>query len=426
MELWAGKIKTNDSYMMALLMSLLLDISFPLRHWCAVLAEMLKETGGMGGGIMKFEFSFEEQKVLETVRKFATEKILPMKKQIEEKGELPEPVKYELKAMGLLKAPFSERYGGVGGTFTSLVLAIKSLCYASFVPAWPVFENFMLAYPIYKFGSDFLKETYLPNLIDLECMGALAFTEPNTGSDPAQIVTTAIKKDDNWVINGTKRFITFSGTCNYMILFAKTSAGITAFLIDTSNDGYKIGKRETFIHDKSLDNGDIYFENYLCPKDHVIGPEDQGFLILLDTEAIGKILFCAMFIGLAERAVDLAVNYAKTRLHRDKPIGQKFQMVQQKIAEMAVGVEAMNAYLFGVSSRVDYAKGVFRQAAGLKLFVAQQVRDITTQAMEVHGAYGLSTEYEIGGIFKEAIGAQVVMGSLDIQRVIVAKENLGW
>jgi alkylation response protein AidB-like acyl-CoA dehydrogenase len=156
----------------------------------------------------------------------------------------------------------------------------------------------------------------------------------------------------------------------------------------------------------------------------VVGKEGQGFEILLRTESIGKIAFCALFAGLAERAVDLAVQYANSRLHRGKSIGQKFQMIQFKLARMFSKVEAMKAYLFSVCSKTDRGEDIFWDSASLKLFVAQEVKDVISDAMEIHGAYGLSTEYDIGLLYQTAISAQAVMGSLDIQRVIVAKGML--
>jgi alkylation response protein AidB-like acyl-CoA dehydrogenase len=151
---------------------------------------------------------------------------------------------------------------------------------------------------------------------------------------------------------------------------------------------------------------------------------DQGFEILLATEAVGKIAFSSLFVGIAERALDLSIQYASTRHHRNSPIGQKFQMTQFKLANMASLVASMNASLFYVTAKLDRGKDIFMDAALLKLLVAGHVKEVAADAMEIHGAYGLSEEYEIGNLYKAAISAQVVMGSLDIQRVIIAKGML--
>lgn len=370
---------------------------------------------------MEIRFSFEEREIERSVRRFARNELLPICRKIDETGVLPDDVREKLLSMGLLKTSFPEALGGAGGTFTGLVIALKELSYATLVPAWMLFENFMLAYPLLKYGSDVLKAGYLEPLLGLKRIGAFAFTEADTGSDPVQLKTSARRVDGGWLINGAKRFITHSGICDHLILFAKTGDSISAFLVESRRKGYRPGKRESFLHTRGFDNGDLFLEDYLAPEDHLIGQEGQGFEILLRTEAMGKVAFCALFVGIAERALDLAARYAATRTHRGKPIGAKFQMTQMKLAGMAARVEAMKAYLFHVCALVDQGKDVFLEAAALKLFVATEIKAVTADAMEIHGAYGLSAEYDIARLFQTAISAQVVMGSLDIQRVIVAK-----
>lgn len=373
---------------------------------------------------MDISFSFEELEIKKAVRKFVRNDILPIYRELDERGELPEEIRKKFLSMGLLRSVFLEAYGGVGGSFTGLIIALKELSYASLVPSWVVFENFMLAYPLLHYGSDFLKATYLPGLISLDTLGALAFTEDDTGSDPAQLKTVAKKADGGWIINGSKRFITHSGICNHMIIFTKTGDNTTAFLVESKKRGYKVGKRETFVHTKAVDNGDVYFEDYFAPDDHVIGKVGQGFEILLRTEAIGKIAFSSLFVGVGQRAIDLSLNYARTRTHRGSPIGHKFQMTQAKLARMITKLNAINAYLYQVCAKVDCGEDIFLDGAALKLLVANDIKEITSDAMEIHGAYGLSEEYDVANLYRIAIIAQVVMGSLDIQRVITAKGML--
>jgi len=373
---------------------------------------------------MEIRFSFEELEIQKSVRKFVKNELLPIAREVDENWALPDRVREKLLSMGLLRTPFPEEWSGAGGTFSGMIIALKELSYASLVPSWLLFENFMLAYPISQYGSDFLKGTYLEPLLSLESIGALAFTEPDTGSDPLQLKTSAKKVDGGWLINGSKRFITNSGICDQMILFAKAENGVAAFLVETKGKGYEAGKRESFIHSKGFDNGDLYLEDYFAPDEHVIGDTSQGFEILLKTETLGKIAFCTLFVGIGERALDLSVSYANTKTHRGKSIGHRFQMTQVKLARMMSKVEAMKAYLFQVCSMVDQGKDVFFEAAALKIFVASEIKEITSDAMEIHGAYGLSNEYDVAGLYQAAISAQVVMGSLDIQRVIVAKGAL--
>jgi len=369
---------------------------------------------------MNIQFTDEERQILETVRRFSRQDILPNRHRLNEAGKLPDALQRKLEDMGLLRVCFPEAYGGVDGTFTGLVIALKEISYASLIPGWGLFLNFMLAYPLLNYGSDDLKETYLPGLLSLKTTGALAFTEPDTGSDPTQLKTRAERTDGGWMINGAKRFISHSGICDHMILFAKTDDSITAFLVESKRAGYRPGKREAFFHESGLDNGDLYLEDYFAPDNHIIGDVGGGFNILLAAEAYGKIVFTALYTGMAERALDLSLQYANNRTHRGRPIGQKFQMTQVKIARLVAEVSALNAALFHVTAKVDRGEDIFVDAAVLKLMVAEKILNITADAMEIHGAYGLSSEYEVGELYRWAASAPVVMGSSDIQRVIIA------
>lgn len=373
---------------------------------------------------MEIAFTPEEMEIRNLVRKFVKKELMPIHREVDEKGFLPDQVQKKFLSMELLKFPFPEECGGVGGTFTGLIIAVKELGYGSFAPAMLLTGNCLAAWSLNTYGSDYLKTTYLPDLISMKNIGGIAFTESHTGSDPKQLKTVARKVDGGWLLNGSKRFISASKTGDYLILFAQTDSGLTAFWANTKNKGYKVGKRESFIHCGEFDNGDIYLEDYFVPDDHVFGKVNHGFDLLVPTEAVGKIPFCALYVGMAERALDLAAEYANTRMHRDKSIGRKFQMIQAKIAKMAMRLAVMESYLYCVTAKLDRGENIVVDSARLKLLVAEDVKKITADAMEIHGAYGLSDEYEIGSLFKAAIGAQVVMGVSDIQRVIIANDIL--
>jgi alkylation response protein AidB-like acyl-CoA dehydrogenase len=210
-----------------------------------------------------------------------------------------------------------------------------------------------------------------------------------------------------------------------MILFAKTGDRVTAFLVSSGREGYRAGRRERFMHERTLDNGEVHLEDYFAPEEHVIGEIGQGFDILLETEAVGKVAFSSLYVGLAERALDLSLTYAATRTHRGEPIGKKFQMIQVKLSTMFSKVEAMRSHLYQVSGKIDRQEDVALASAGLKLLVGTEVKAVTAEAMEVHGAYGLSEEYEVEKLYRAGIAAQAVMGSLDLQRSIIARELLG-
>ncbi len=370
---------------------------------------------------MEMQFTFEEKEIIKNVRKFTKKELLPIDREIEDAGKLPEAIDKKFKEMMLLEAAFPMSGEEGHGSFTGLFLAVKEISYATIVPPWMLLENFITCYAIFHYGSEHLKGTYLPDFLSLETVGAFAFTEPETGSDPAQITTVAEQKEGGWVINGTKRFITNSGTCDQMILFAKTGESITAFLVDSSKEGYEVGKREVFIQEKSFDNGEIYLKDYFCPNENVVGEIGQGFDILLKAEAIGKVAQAALFTGIAKRALDLSIEFSTTRLHRGKPIGHKFQMIQGKIADIYTDYRALEALLYQVCSKADSGADIIGDAAVIKIFVSKAIQRVTALSMEIHGAYGLSREYDIERLYRCAISAQAVMGSLDIQRIIASR-----
>ncbi|MEW5734226.1 MAG: acyl-CoA dehydrogenase family protein [Thermodesulfobacteriota bacterium] len=373
---------------------------------------------------MQFCYTEEEQQVVAAVSAFARKELLPLQREMEEKGAMPDAVRARFADLSVLRLPFPEEAGGADGTFSSMILAVRELGYASPVPPNLVLENFVLAWPVFRFGSATMKEKVLPGLLSLDLVGGLAFTEPDTGSDPRQLKTAARKVDGGWILNGVKRFITYSGICDHLVLFAKTAENqVGAFLVSRNQPGYQAGRREHFLH-MAVDNGDVILTDYFAPDDCLIGTVEQGFDVLLNAETLGKIGFCSIFLGAARRAMDLALSYALTKMHRDKPIGIKFQMIQEKLARMAVELEAANAYLEKLCAKVDRGGDPFFDAAALKIMTAKALRTIADCAMEIHGAYSLSSEYEVGRIYAMAAAVPVVMGSLDIQKVIVSRTLL--
>ncbi len=185
---------------------------------------------------MEFRFTFEELEIQRSVGKLVENDLLPRRREIEDFQTVPDDLWAKIKDLRLLKSAFAEPFG-LGGTFTGLVVGLEAMAYATLLPPWIIFENFVLARALDGHGSDFLKQKYLPGLLDLDAIGALAFTEADTGTDVAQLKTTAREKDGGFVINGAKRFITNSSICDSMVLFAKTDEKLTAFLVNSQNSG---------------------------------------------------------------------------------------------------------------------------------------------------------------------------------------------
>ncbi len=374
---------------------------------------------------MDYNFTEEELSIKDTIGKFAKKEISPFIAQIENENKMPDELLSKITNMRISGLPFSEKWGGAGATYISLLLAVEELSYVYMPSIFHPLVNAMAAFGFSNFASDYLKDKYLRRILDGSINAAWAFTEPDTGSDPKQITTKAVKDGDDWILNGTKRFITNSSIAEVAAIFAATENGITAFVIDTDNPGYKIGRREKFLAFAGSDNGDVILENARVPSKNILGKAGRGFDILLAVEVFAKVTACAGNIGLAQSALDHAVKYAKEKTHRGTPIGAKFQMTQWLIATMASNVAASRSFLYSVGAKMDKGdKNLAAESALLKIFTGKCAREVASDAVQVHGAYGITSEFPVERLYRESKFSEVVLGTSEIQRVIAASSLL--
>lgn len=369
---------------------------------------------------MDYSFSEEELNIGETIRQFARKEIAPLIDQIEREKKIPNDLVQKITERKITGLPFPEEWGGSGASFVSLLLAIEEISYV-YIPCifYPLMSS-VAAYGFLNYGSDYLKEKYLRGLLTGSLKGAWAFTEPDTGSDPKQLKVKAVEDGDSWILNGTKRFITNSGIADIAVVFALTGKGVTAFVVETQSPGYIVGKRKEFLAFGGMDNGDIILENVRVEGKNILGKEGQGFDILLSVEVFAKVASCAGNVGLAQAALDQAVRYAKEKTHRGIPIGVKFQMTQWNLATMAAKVAASRAFLYSVGAKIDKGENVSGESALLKMFTSAVTREVASDALQVHGAYGLSKEYAVERLYRESKFNEVILGTSEIQRVIAA------
>ncbi len=369
---------------------------------------------------MNYNFTQEELNIRKTISRFARKEIAPLVGQIEKDKKLPDDLLEKITDLRISGLPFPEKWGGSGGTYISFLLAMEELAYAYFPCIFYPLVCSMVGYGFLSYASDYLKEKYLKGLLTGSVKGAWAFTEPSTGSDPKQVQLKAVKDGDHWVLNGTKRFITNSSIADIAVIFARTGEAVTAFAVDTQNPGYIVGKREEFIAFEGTDNGDIILEDARVESRDILGEENQGFSILLGVEVFAKIAACAGNIGLGRAALDLAIQYAKEKTHRGVPIGVKFQMTQWNLATMASKISASRAFLYSVGAKMDKGEHLAAESAELKIFTGAAVREVASDAVQVHGAYGLTKEYAVERLYRESKFNEVILGSNEIQRVIAA------
>ena len=369
---------------------------------------------------MDYNFTQEELNIRDTIRQFAKKEIAPLVDQIEREGKMPEDLIKKIIDLKISGLPFPEKWGGSGASFVSLLLAVEELSYVYLPCMFYSLVSSMASYGFMTFGSDHLKEKYLTGLLTGSITGAWAFTEPDTGSDPKQLKMKAVKDGDDWILNGTKRFITNSGRADIAVIFATSEDGITAFVVETDNPGYTVGRREEFLAFNGTDNGDIILEDARVKNENILGKVGEGFNILLGVEVFAKVASCAGNVGLARAALDLAVQYAKEKTHRGTPIGLKFQMTQWNIATMAAKVAASQAFLYSVGAKMDKGENVSGESSLLKIFTGGAAREVASDAVQVHGAYGLSKEYAVERLYREARFNEVILGTNELQRVIAA------
>ena len=369
---------------------------------------------------MDYNFTQEELNIRDTIRQFAKKEIAPLVDQIEREGKMPDDLINKIVDLKISGLPFPEQWGGAGASFVSLLLAVEEMSYVYLPAMFYSLVSSMAAYGFMSFGSDYLKEKYLTGLLTGSLTGAWAFTEPDTGSDPKQLKMKAVRDGDDWVLNGTKRFITNSSKADIAVIFATSEEGVTAFVVETDNPGYSAGRREKFLAFDGTDNGDIVLEDARVESKNILGKVGEGFNILLGVEVFAKVASCAGNVGLARAALDLAVQYAKEKTHRGTPIGLKFQMTQWNIATMAAKVSASRAFLYSVGAKMDKGENVTGESSLLKIFTGSAAREVASDAVQVHGAYGLSKEYSVERLYREARFNEVILGTNEIQRVIAA------
>lgn len=373
---------------------------------------------------MPFELSEEEKAIQKTVREFARKELAPFVAQIEEEDEIPPIVSEKLKELRITGLPFEEKYGGVGSTFTSFIVAVEELGQVCPSIANLPMEGVMTSLALRRFGTEEQKKKYMIPLVKGEKKACWAFTEPATGSDPRAFETRAVLDGDEYVLNGTKRFASGVFTADFATIFAKTKGDkIGAFIAEAGGEGFIPGKRVRLMGMRGLATGDLILENFRVPKKNVLGKDDEGFKVLLEIEAESRIRSAALSVGMAQAALDEAVAYSKQRYQRGHPISD-FLSIKWQLAEMAMKVEAARYLVYRCAYQRDQGKSIRKDSAIAKLFCSTTAREVTSISLQVHGCYGYTKEFKIERLYRDAKLNEVAGGNADIQRVIIANELL--
>ncbi|UTR12240.1 acyl-CoA dehydrogenase [Evansella sp. LMS18] len=378
---------------------------------------------------MNMLFSDEQQMMQRMVRQFAEEKVAPAVKDMEEENEFPYELVKEMGELGLMGIPVSEEYGGAGMDYASYILAINELSRVS--PALGVILSVHTSvgtFPILDFGTEEQKQKYVPKLASGEYIGAFALTEPGAGSDAAGMKTTAVKKGDHYILNGSKIFITNGGAAHTYIVFAKTDPeaggkGVSAFIVEKDTPGFSVGAKEKKMGLHGSNTVSISFDDAEVPVENLLGKEGEGFKIALSNLNAGRIGIAAQSLGIAEGALQAAVEYAKERKQFGKPIGTH-QGISFKLADMATKAEAARLLTYQAADMKQRGVPCGKEASMAKMFASNAAMEVSTEAIQVFGGYGYTTEYPAERFFRDAKVTQIYEGTNEIQRIVISKHLL--
>ena len=379
---------------------------------------------------MEFELNEEQRLVRDMVRDLARKEIAPRAPEVDKTEEFPAENIHKMAELGLLGLPYPEEYGGGGGDYLSYAIAVEEIARACGSTALIYAAHVSLGCgPIYYFGSEAQKRKWLPHLCDGQGLAAFGLTEPEAGSDAGATRTTAVRDDGEYVLNGSKMWITSGALADVVNCTAKTdpeagTRGISCFLVEKGTPGFIPGKNEPKMGLKGSVTSALSLENCRVPAENLLGKEGEGFRQMLITLDGGRISIGAMALGLAQAACDEAIRYAKERVQFGQPIA-KFQAIQWMIADMATEIDAARLMIYRAAAMKDAGVRFTREAAMAKLYASEVAERAAFKAVQIHGGYGYSREYPVERIYRDQRLCSLGEGTSEIQRLVIARQVLG-
>ena len=372
---------------------------------------------------MGFEpLSDEQREIRDLIRTLARERIAPRAAEIDESSEFPWDMVELFREHELLGLPFEERYGGTGTGTLMVLVAIEEISKACATTGLILALQELGALAIKNDGSEEQKERYLPRLASGEWLPAYALTEPGSGSDAAAMRSEARREGDEYVLNGSKRFITNAGVAGLYVVFAKTGDAISAFLVESEFDGFEVGRIEPKMGIKGSTTGEVFFNDCRVPVENRIGEEGEGFKVAMRVLDRSRPGIAAQALGIAQGATDYALEYAKSRETMGKPIAEH-QLVAAKLADMETKCEAARGLLYKVGMAIDEGiEPLTKLSAMTKLFCGDTAMEVTTEAVQILGGYGYMKEYPVERMMRDAKITQIYEGTQEIQRIVIARE----
>ena len=376
-----------------------------------------------------FDLTEDQQAVREMVREFSESEIRPIAAKIDETHEFPLETTKKMAELGLLGMFVSEEYGGAGMDYLSYVIAIEELsrvCASHGVIA--SVNNSLVCYPIMTYGNEEQKRRYLVPLARGEWIGAYCLTEPNAGSNAANQQTTAVADGDDYVLNGTKLFVTNAGPSNVLVVYTATDRalgpkGISALIVDADTPGVTKGKKELKLGIHASDTREIAFANARVPRENLLGERNKGYGVALATLGGGRIGIAAQALGIAQGALEAAVRYAGERRQFDRPIGE-FDAIREMLANMAIEVDTARLLTYRAAWLRDRGRPHIKEASLAKWHASEAATRCANWAIQVHGGYGYLADFTVERLWRDARITELYEGTSQVMQMVVASQIL--
>ncbi len=378
---------------------------------------------------MDFSLTKQEQLFLQMIREFAEKEVKPLAAEVDEEERFPLETVQKMAKLGIMGIPVPKVYGGAGGTNQLYTMAVEELSRVCGTTGVVVSAHTSLCCaPIMEHGTEEQKQKYLPKLASGEWIGAFGLTEPNAGTDASAQQTIAVKEGDNYILNGSKIFITNAGYANVYIIMAMTdkskgTKGISAFIVEKDFPGFSVGKKEKKLGIRGSATCELIMENCVVPAENLLGQEGKGFGIAMKTLDGGRIGIASQALGIAQGAMDETVKYTKERKQFGRSIAQ-FQNTQFQLADLETKVQAARLLVRSAAYKKDMKLPYSADAAMAKLFAAETAMEVTTKAVQFHGGYGYTREYPVERMMRDAKITEIYEGTSEVQRMVIAANLL--
>jgi len=376
---------------------------------------------------MDYFLTEEQSMIVEIARQITDEQIIPKRAELDEKDEFPREILENMGQADLFGVPIPEEYGGFGGGCIDIVLALEQLGRGCIGVATAFAASALGIYPIMIAGSDEMKEKYLPSVAEGKKFAAFGLTEANAGSDASGIQTTAVLDGDEWVLNGTKQWITNGGEAQIYTVVAMTdrskgARGASIFVVEEGDPGFTCGPKEKKMGIRASSTTELIFKDCRIPQDRLIGRKGTGFITVMKTLDSSRPGIAALGLGIGQACIDEATTYAKQRVQFNKPI-IGFQAVQHILADMAIQLEASRALVYSTARHIDaHPKDMSKVSSMCKVMATDMAMKVSTDAVQVMGGYGYMREYPVEKMMRDAKILQIYEGTNQVQRNVIGQE----